>query len=164
MARPLGYTADAFDKFEWFKSWRARCVNTGWYTLLYKLCLAIDQELDNIDRRQFEVVQVKQKFGGLRFYVHGSSEAIHELINKAEAESFKTCEVCGNKGRIRPGGWIMTLCAWHWLDLVFGKDSNPNWLVKFGALWDDFVGQFYGVGYHVSNYWTRVLTRKFKRR
>lgn len=159
MGRPLGYTAEDFNKFEWFKSWRARCVCEGWYTLLYKLCLEIDKELDNVDKREFTVTQVKQKFGGLRFYACGCNEEILELISKAEQDSYSICELCGKKGRIRPSGWIMTLCTWHWLDVIFGKDSNPKWSVKFGALWDDFVGQFYSAGYHVSNYWNRILRR-----
>jgi len=159
MIRPLGYKAEDFNKFEWFKSWRAQCVYEGWYTLLYKLCLDIDKELKRMDTRNFEVVQVKQKFGGLRVYVHGSNEAIHELISKAENESFKTCELCGKKGRTRPSGWIMTVCTKHWLDMVFGKGSNSNWFVKFGALWDDFTGQFYNLAYHISNYWNRILRR-----
>lgn len=159
MKRSLGYKAEDFNKFEWFKSWRAQCVLKGWYTLLYKLCLDIDNELDHIDRRQFEVVQVKQKFGGLRVYIHGGNEAINDLTNKAMNESHHTCELCGKKGRIRPSGWIMTLCARDWLITVFGEDSNSNWSVKFRALWDDFIGQIYGAGYHVSDYWSKILRR-----
>lgn len=59
------------------------------------------------------VAQVKEKFGGLRFYVDGASDELYELIRAAEARSFETCEVCGKPGERRRGGWIKTLCDDH---------------------------------------------------
>lgn len=57
--------------------------------------------------------QVKEKFGGLRFYVDGGDEVSNRLISFAESLSVKTCEVCGAPGRQRDGGWIKTLCEHH---------------------------------------------------
>lgn len=59
------------------------------------------------------VQQVKEKFGTLRIYVSGADEAIRGMINMTEMMSFKTCEVCGDSGRKRNGGWIRTLCDKH---------------------------------------------------
>lgn len=68
----------------------------------------------------YEVHQVKQKFGGLRFYcaVAGRSyledEEMKQWIAEAEAQAAETCEVCGAGGaKLRPGGWIRTLCDEH---------------------------------------------------
>ena len=58
-------------------------------------------------------VQVKEKFGTLRFYVDGYHESIGKRIDQAEAESAQICEVCGNKGQQRSQGWVRTLCDWH---------------------------------------------------
>jgi hypothetical protein len=59
------------------------------------------------------VVQVKEKFGGLRFYVNGSTDEQYALIRFAESMSYKTCEVCGKRGKPNKGGWIKTRCKEH---------------------------------------------------
>ncbi len=59
-----------------------------------------------------ECAQIKEKFGGLRFYVGGNyNAAIDDLISQAEQESIRTCEHCGEPGTRRSGGWIVTLCV-----------------------------------------------------
>ena len=64
--------------------------------------------------RQFEVLQVKEKFGGLRFYVNcRRNEAIRQRIGIAADESFRTCEVCGQPGELREDSFIKTLCDEH---------------------------------------------------
>lgn len=64
---------------------------------------------------QVEATQVKQKLGGLRFYIgHNAGDAyIRGAISMAEDMSMKTCEVCGSPGKRRGGGWIRTLCDEH---------------------------------------------------
>ena len=59
------------------------------------------------------ITQIKEKFGGLRFYVAGGSDALHAAIEAAEAASFKTCEECGAAGKKRHGSWLRTLCDAH---------------------------------------------------
>src|ERR1041385_1882792 len=49
----------------------------------------------------FEVVQVKQKFGGLRFYTNNCPGSIHDVISFAEQLSYTICEDCGAPGEIR---------------------------------------------------------------
>ncbi|KWT98173.1 MULTISPECIES: hypothetical protein [unclassified Variovorax] len=58
-------------------------------------------------------VQVKEKFGTLRFYVSGASDVQYAYIAFAEAMSARTCEVCGAPGELRNSGWIRTLCDVH---------------------------------------------------
>jgi hypothetical protein len=57
--------------------------------------------------------QVKEKFGGLRFYYHGGDEHISGMVRMAESWASVTCETCGDRGTIRHGGWIRTLCDKH---------------------------------------------------
>ena len=59
------------------------------------------------------VLQVKEKFGGLRFYIEQTADALHDRINMAAEESFRTCEACGKPGSPRGKGWIKTLCNEH---------------------------------------------------
>lgn len=58
--------------------------------------------------------QTKEKFSSLRYYVHDIPEDKHEEVNKliseAESLSMKTCEYCGNPGKLQEGGWMKTLC------------------------------------------------------
>jgi hypothetical protein len=59
-------------------------------------------------------IQVKEKFGGLRFYHSGGDEYIRAAVDMAEEMSYVTCEVCGNAGKYRNDRpWIRTLCDEH---------------------------------------------------
>jgi hypothetical protein len=62
---------------------------------------------------QVVAAQVKEKFGGLRFYIDGGDDEIHAYIQMAEAIADVTCEECGAPGKKQPGGWIVTLCDKH---------------------------------------------------
>jgi hypothetical protein len=71
-------------------------------------------ELEMAGGPKFEVLQVKEKFGGLRFYVNcRRNEAMRQRIGIAADESFRTCEICGQPGRPREDSWIKTLCDEH---------------------------------------------------
>lgn len=65
---------------------------------------------------QLEAAQVKEKYGGLRFYLSGYpthpeiDSKVTAYINFAEALSYKTCEDCGRPGEQRGGHWVFTLC------------------------------------------------------
>lgn len=78
----------------------------GWYQLLWDLC----EKIEPLAGDDFEIVQVKEKFGGLRFYVQGGLAGILDLIYDAEQQSEATCERCGKPGTIRNGGWLRCLC------------------------------------------------------
>ncbi len=56
------------------------------------------------------LVQIKEKFGGLRFYINHGNDQVWERINEAEKLSCITCENCGAAGKQTHGGWIKTLC------------------------------------------------------
>jgi hypothetical protein len=79
----------------------------GWFDLLDNCC----SELSTIDA-DIELVQVKEKFGGLRIYLNNYPEGALEITNKYEEESYKTCELCGSKEGVKSTyGWIMVRCA-----------------------------------------------------
>lgn len=59
------------------------------------------------------VAQIKEKFGGLRFYYDGGDEQVSGMVRMAEAWAGRTCEECGKPGKQRGGGWIQTLCDEH---------------------------------------------------
>lgn len=80
----------------------------GWETLFEDLC----QKLSALPNPP-TCAQVKEKFGGLRFYVaEYADKNSFILIDESEKESVKTCQICGSKDNVknRGGGWIVNLC------------------------------------------------------
>ena len=83
-----------------------RC-GPGWYPILARL----EERLRQIDS-DYQVYQIKEKFGTLRFYwTSRNRDAGTAAVADAEAESARTCEQCGNPGRLRKrNGWFRTVC------------------------------------------------------
>ncbi len=101
--------------------------NDGWYELIRNLSLDINEiaKREGLKDKNYPMAfQVKEKFGGLRFYLSsGTIEAIRNAIDKAEEASYKICEKCGKSGKIRDGAWIFTLCDQCYNE---GKDYGNN--------------------------------------
>lgn len=93
-------------------------VGAGWFNILNNACGLI-QSYINWKNRESQVVpqvvaeQVKEKFGGLRFYVSGGDSYTSGVIAMAEEMSMSTCEECGAVGQRGGTGWISTLCPTH---------------------------------------------------
>jgi hypothetical protein len=88
----------------------------GWFDLVWTLCERLETVVAAVETdtgRSFHVLQVKEKFGGLRFYPNYSNDAISALIEAAGIESIHTCEVCGGPGRRRGTSWVETRCDEH---------------------------------------------------
>ena len=94
------------------------CCGEGWWPILEKLCSNIQSHIDWKNKQsevvpQVTVAQIKEKFGGLRFYYDGGDEHINGMVRMAEAWADASCEECGSPGKSRDGGWIKTLCDYH---------------------------------------------------
>ncbi|MBA2962128.1 MULTISPECIES: hypothetical protein [Ramlibacter] len=112
----------------------------GWAGILRTLCAGIDRLLDDRLAAEFQVLQVKEKFGTLRFYyqfahdakltidIQGTdgtqrihmepsypplfpAAAVDALVGEAERLSAVTCSRCGSPGLLRKGGWLRVTCA-----------------------------------------------------
>jgi len=95
-------------------------VGDGWLQLLHD-CI---EELLAMGWDK-HILQIKEKFGGLRFYIGSGTEGIYEIINKYEHLSYETCEVCGEKGKLyRNMGWWRTLCDDHYREYVVTKTQE----------------------------------------
>lgn len=103
-----------------FDLWGFEC-GDGWYDLIDSLCNKIQKHVDRrtssiqdvteLENVQVVAQQVKEKFGGLRFYVSGGDDITDALISFAETMSFKICETCGNSATQKNvGTWIHTSC------------------------------------------------------
>ena len=81
-------------------------VGLGWFPLIKDLIT----DLIELGWNK-EVCQVKEKFGGLRFYINAATSEAHKRISQAEIESMNSCEVTGKPGKLRTDiGWYRTLC------------------------------------------------------
>jgi hypothetical protein len=78
-------------------------VGNGWSSLVEK-CYTACQEHGVI------ILDVKEKWGMLRFYTANCPPPVHDVIAQAEEDSLDTCEACGEPGEIRSIGWMKTLC------------------------------------------------------
>ena len=89
------------------------CCGDGWKDLIDRLC----QVITALDPEGLvQAVQVKEKFGMLRFYVGRASLPIFDAIDLAERASAVTCEECGLVlSSIRYDlPWYRTLCDEHY--------------------------------------------------
>src|SRR3990167_3567611 len=66
-------------------------VGDGWEPLIRRLS-------EKLEPLGVEASQVKEKYGGLRFYLSGGSAEAEAFIDVAEAEADVTCERCGQPG------------------------------------------------------------------
>ena len=61
----------------------------------------------------YQVRQVKNKFGGLRFYLDNEDDFIRGAVKLAEAQCSKLCNTCGSYGeqKIQTGSFTPKQCA-----------------------------------------------------
>src|ERR1700730_2054024 len=85
----------------------------GWFDILWRLCGDLESLVGQFEQEsgcQFEILQVKEKFGGLRIYVRGANDVMRQRLQAAKMESTRTCEVCRQPGALRESSWTKTLC------------------------------------------------------
>lgn len=89
----------------------------GWYMLLDQLMASIESHLNpgnswpRKERTPLQIMQIKEKFGGLRFYYSGGDDVVRGMVQLAESLSYEICEHCGStKNIMQTEGWITTLC------------------------------------------------------
>lgn len=92
--------------------WRTISTGSGWHPIIADL----DRNLREV-APDYRVLQVKEKFGGLRYYTVFPSanyleikDRVEPLMRAAEAEASRTCEECGQPGTLRTDRWYRTLC------------------------------------------------------
>jgi hypothetical protein len=78
----------------------------GWFPIIRSLI-----GLAKSTFQDFHIQQIKEKFGGLRFYTYGGDEEFDGAVRMAEKMSLLICENCGAWGHCREDrGWAKTLC------------------------------------------------------
>ena len=114
-------------------------IGDGWFKLVYEL--VNDIKINDIKKGGWvtKVTQCKEKFGGLRFYVTGTSDKNWALIRTAEQKSYGICEETGSEVEVGTWtrDWTKTMCRQHALKTYYDKmDKNEfSTPVKFEDCW-----------------------------
>ena len=104
--------------FTWINQFGIEC-EAGWFPILTKLfdlfeVICIEEQ---ISPAEITIIQIKEKFGGLRVYYSGPDKIYgrtRKAVRVAEAEASKTCEVCGVPGEgCVSNSWHKTVCKEH---------------------------------------------------
>jgi hypothetical protein len=109
-----------------FKGSAPRCrseVQPGWASIVEHALCTIDQHLNDEQAAHLEVMQIKEKLGGLRIYLNlGNDPMTLEVravaaptIQSAELQAKVTCTECGQPGKLRelPHRGLEVLCDIH---------------------------------------------------
>jgi hypothetical protein len=110
-------------------------VPDGWLPVVDKLCGAMQDYIDNTTRytkdgpkkpEQVTCAQMKEKFGGLRFYTNGNDDEVEGMIRMAEYMCEHTCQDCGSEQDLgQTTGWVSTLC--RNCAIAHGDRAMMNW-------------------------------------
>jgi hypothetical protein len=73
---------------------------------------ALERKLADAEAELPVASQVKEKFGGLRFYIDGGTDEHRAYIRFAEEMSYTICETCGTTTNVvqTVSGWVYTTC------------------------------------------------------
>ena len=100
-----------------FKTCKWNYCEDGWFSIIYSLCEILQSYVDNHPKaRQVEAVEIKEKFGRLRFYYEGGDDNTDKYVEAVCSMSKYVCELCGVmnvldvKERFFKNGRIITLC------------------------------------------------------
>jgi hypothetical protein len=109
-ARIQGHIDFSYKQIKWAQEWNGRVNDPDheWTAIVAREERTVPEAVE-----QVVATQVKEKFGGLRFYYNGGDDYIRGVVDMAEEMSYCTCEVCGSPGKLRRTGWYHTLCDQH---------------------------------------------------
>lgn len=109
------WTGKLNEDYDYDHTW-ADCIPEGWrLTFGDQMIEELSQLLKKYNiEKDYSIVEIKEKFGGLRWYDNGfPKEGYEEYMNwihKYEDLSFKTCISCGKPAIGYTRGWIIPLC------------------------------------------------------
>lgn len=117
----------------------------GWEKLYKPILDKIEEENKNRDEsNKIKILQIKEKFGGLRIYLENETEEIAKMVFDAEDKSYQTCEICGSEENVYTVShrcWYSTKC----LDCIRKrlKDKDSYWKRENIILKKPFAREYY---------------------
>lgn len=87
-------------------------VGDGWFKVIFELAHYLEKYNDTDPAVPVVCVQVKEKWGSMRFIVNKIPPGATNLVEAAEVATTKICESCGNDGvLVQVSDWYKTLCT-----------------------------------------------------
>lgn len=88
----------------------------GWVGIIGALSDKLEKKLESYlsvwkEDELPHAVQVKEKYGKLRFCTSTCTEEMDKIVDEYEAMSAKTCEVCGKPGTLQNKGCLVVRCG-----------------------------------------------------
>ena len=76
-----------------------------------QLCEELKAALEESGQlEEYRILQIKEKYGTLRWYSYFPNEKVREVIYKYEKLSARTCICCGKPATVVTTGWISPYC------------------------------------------------------
>ncbi len=111
-------------------------VPKGWLPIIDELCGCIQNYIDSIKTYtkegvisppQVKCLQMKEKFGELRFYTFGHTDVVDGMISYAAYRCDNTCDRCGSHENLGyTTGWISVCCRY----CAIKEGKLENWKTK----------------------------------
>lgn len=100
------------------------CIPVGWYKAFGKI---LERELKEATANdpEFEIYDIKEKFGELRIY-HNGDRRVDEIVDAFTVISQYTCVDCGKLGvGSTKRGWVFPCCRECYKNGDYDKDCTP---------------------------------------
>lgn len=87
-------------------------LHPGWKKAFgLQLCEELRDALIDADLlKSYKLLDVKEKYGELRWYDAGGNDETDRIIHKYETISYHTCVICGRTAEVQTTGWIEPYC------------------------------------------------------
>lgn len=92
-----------------YKDWEL-VVPDGWKPLFKQFCKDIKKKAKKLNVKNFTLLDVKEKYGGLRVIPSPYLTDFNELVNKLEQDTYNTCYICGKHASYYTKGYILPIC------------------------------------------------------
>ena len=88
--------------------------NQHWTSVIADLVKIMKHRENHNKDLNYKVMQVKTKFGRMRFYVENCDDYLYGAIRLAEEQCYKICNTCGSYGKekLNTGSYNKSHCTW----------------------------------------------------
>lgn len=141
---PIGWDGKPLKNYDY--SWIEWGWMPGWDRAFGKLYMdELGAAIKECGQKDFQILQIKEKYGQARLYCNGTTQKVHDIIRKYEFISEHICCECGVEAPMVGTSWIYPQCykcfAKHYhrydvseeelyqkyLDLAEDPDENGEW-------------------------------------
>lgn len=122
MAEERDWRQQLCDRYPFLRHGGFPSVGDGWRSILERMCAELAEEINASNVSDYQIVQIKEKFGVMRAYYSydgDKNNRLREIVKMAEVASNTTCEACGRPGEVRlpkdEPYWYKCCCMKHYL-------------------------------------------------